>query len=76
MSKYFHVSMSISGALKERGLGNLITGSEGERLSHKEARSALKALQAKGQKVIPMTGCEGFCPINGCPGHEETEDAA
>lgn len=34
-----------------------------------EIRSELLENKAKGHKLIPSDGCEGFCPVNGCPGH-------
>jgi len=44
-------------------------------ISGKEIRKGLEDDKKKGHKLIGSKGCDGFCPINGCPGHEVKEEA-
>lgn len=64
-----HLCASIEGLLllpnKKLGLLTEMSGSA--------ARKELLQRQLKGEKYIPSGECEGFCPINGCPGHEVKE---
>ncbi len=34
-----------------------------------EIRADLKERLGRGEKLIPSEGCDGFDPVNGCPGH-------
>lgn len=63
-----HVSMSVSGALRNKAFDGL-TDSDGEPLSRKEAQAQLELLQASGVKLVSTGGCEGFSDQTGCPGH-------
>lgn len=39
----------------------------------KEIRKDLAERRARGELKIGSQGCEGFCPIKGCPGHNSEE---
>lgn len=64
-----HIVTNIAGILKQPNsmLARLFD------MNGKEAREELLRLQAMGHKYIPSEGCEGFDPINGCPGHPVPE---
>jgi hypothetical protein len=34
-----------------------------------EVRADLEERKAAGENFIGSNKCEGFCPVNGCPGH-------
>lgn len=62
-----HISASIEGLLRiksTKSLGTLLN------MDGHAARIELNGRLAKGEKLIPSEGCEGFDPIKGCPGHE------
>ncbi|KEQ31231.1 hypothetical protein N180_03000 [Pedobacter antarcticus 4BY] len=64
-----HVSISIEGLLnKSDSLLQDLFGSFGP-----DIRTELEDRKEKGELLIGAVGCIGFCPINGCPGHEESE---
>ena len=67
-----HLSTNIKGLLrnyKGRKI-NLFTDDNGRTMSDSEVRKELAELQAKGHKLLPSDGCEGFDPFGGgCPGH-------
>jgi hypothetical protein len=53
---------------------NFLDDENGKQISDKEARRIIAELQAKGHKLLPGDGCEGFDPFGGgCPGHEIKE---
>ena len=70
MTKYYHMSISISGALKRSGkeLDGIIT-KDGYELNEKAVRRVLKEHAAKGYKVF--TGCENIDAEGNCLGHED-----
>jgi hypothetical protein len=37
-------------------------------------RKELEERKANGELKIGSEGCEGFCPVNGCPGHKAKSD--
>lgn len=65
MPTIHHMNASIEGLLKltNRKLGKLLE------MDGKEARKILKEKLKNGEKLIPCGDCEGFDPVNGCPGH-------
>ena len=72
-----HLSTNIEGLLrnyKGRKI-NIFTDDNGITMSDSEVRKELAELQAKGHKLIPSAGCEGFDPFGGgCPGHPIEDD--
>jgi protein gp37 len=64
-----HVSMSVEGAIANRSFDGLTD--EGRPLSRAEAEAGLRALAAKGVKLISAAGgeCVGFSDQTGCPRH-------
>lgn len=40
-----------------------------------EALEELKGMKARGEVFIPCSGCEGFDPVTGCPGHPSETDS-
>lgn len=66
MKKTRHISTSIDFLLKQRDsyLGDIFEWDVSE------SRADLERLKSKGHKLIGSPDCEGFCPVNGCPGHE------
>lgn len=73
-----HMCTSIEGLLsysKTHRIGGLIQREDGTYYSHKEAVKALKERLAKGEKLLPSTGCVGFDPLTGCPGHPDEPDS-
>lgn len=69
MRKKMHMTVCLEGALKWSRKINFIQDDNGRNLTDKEARAYFKSLIAEGYRVMPITGCEGFDPIKGCPGH-------
>lgn len=67
MSKH-HLSISINRALllSDGELHDMFGGSA-------NLRESLEERKAKGELLIGSVDCKGFCPINGCPGHEVKE---
>ena len=78
MRTNWHVSTNIEGLLrnmKGRKI-NFLNGDDDNPMTDKEARKAITELQAKGHKLIPSAGCEGFDPFGGgCPGHPVEDDS-
>lgn len=66
----YHVQMSIEGALdlSDKKLGILFNG-DGAKI-----RAELRERFSKGEKLIGAEDCEGFDPVNGCPGHKDNTD--
>jgi len=64
-----HVSTSIDGLLKkdDQFLGLLFEGTAAE------IRKELEERKAAGEILVGSENCQGFCPINGCPGHKNKE---
>lgn len=69
-SRTIHVSLSVSGALRNGGnsLDGLCTPT-GKPLSRAEAKVELERLRDSGVKVIPATSCDSFDDQQGCLGH-------
>lgn len=42
-------------------------------MNAREARKELMIRKAKGDKLIPSDGCDNFCPVKGCLGHEDVK---
>lgn len=61
-----HVSMNIDTALSfdDDEIGEMFSGNGAE------IRKELEERKANGELKIGAEGCEGFCPVKGCPGHE------
>jgi hypothetical protein len=38
-----------------------------------DIRSELESRKANGERLIGSLDCVGFCPVNGCPGHQDSE---
>ena len=72
-----HLSTNIEGMLNFMK-GKKITffdDENGNPMTDTEARKEIAELQAKGHKLIPSNGCEGFDPFGGgCPGHPIPEN--
>lgn len=66
-STLHHVSMSVSGALRNKAFEGLTDG--GAPLSRAEGKARLEALHAQGVKLVSTGGCEGHSDQTGCPGH-------
>jgi len=66
MATQYHVKTSIDGLLNlsNKKLSKLL-GMNGEK-----ARMELMIKQLNGELYIPSSGCEGFDPVKGCPGHQ------
>ena len=65
----FHISTTINGMLnKSDDTLQAIFGGYGS-----DIRYELEQRKANGELLIGSTGCDGFCPVNGCPGHEVKE---
>lgn len=74
MAKYFHISISIRGALMNWNettfkKGFLTIDDKG--LNFNEARMALMDELSKGREFIPCRPCDNFNPKKGCEGHSE-----
>jgi len=68
-SKHIHMCVDISGALKNKWF-NCFIDDDGRRMRPRDVREKLEYMLAMGQQVMPMgEPCEGFDPIDGCPGH-------
>lgn len=67
MKKLRHVSCNIDYLLgyDDQYLSNIFEA------DGSEVRKELEERKANGELKIPSEGCEGFCPVNGCPGHEQ-----
>lgn len=65
-----HVSMNIDTALSfdDEEIGQMFSGNGAE------IRKELEERKANGELKIGSEGCEGFCPVNGCPGHKRKSD--
>jgi len=61
-----HISITINRVLEfsDEELSELFEG------NGSEIRTELLERKAKGELKIGSENCEGFDPINGCPGHE------
>jgi hypothetical protein len=68
--------LSVRGALRwsKRRLAGMFRHETGRRMNGDEAREALFDELAHGHEVIPMSKCEGFDFVTGCPGHERAEE--
>jgi len=64
--KKYHVSTSIDELLKltDKQLSVMFESDPAG------TRNQLQGLKKMGHKLIPSANCEGFDPINGCPGHD------
>ena len=64
-----HITVSIERVLQfsDKQLGDFFDG------NGSEIREELLERQAKGELKIGSENCEGFCPIKGCPGHENSK---
>lgn len=67
MGTTYHIKMRINTALamSDSELSQMFDGNP------KLIRKELEDNKANGEVYIPTEGCEGFCPINGCPGHRK-----
>ena len=71
------MAVNIEGLLRHyrRKKINILVNDDGRTITDKEARAYLAECQAKGYKLIPRDGCDGFDPFDkGCPGHPVQED--
>lgn len=70
-----HLSTSIEGLLRQfaRRKITFLTDDNGNFMSDKEARMELRAMLARGERLIKSDGCTRFDPVNGCMGHTEDE---
>jgi hypothetical protein len=73
----FHVSLSVSGALRwnDKKLRGLFTTGGGLPMSGAQVRHLLNGYLSNGVEVIPYGDCPGHDPKLGCPGHDEPEAA-
>lgn len=62
----YHVKTSIKGllSLPDEELGYILN------MDGKAVREELEARLSQGELYIPATGCVGFDPVKGCPGHQ------
>lgn len=70
MGTKHHICTSIQGLLRQsdKVLARLFS------MDPTEIRADLKERLSRGEKLIPSEGCEGFHPVNGCPGHPIPEE--
>jgi hypothetical protein len=77
MSKSFHISVNIQGALNlpykkfAREYDDVFSDDDGTPIPTKEARKFMKQELKQGHRLIRSKGCDNFDPIKGCLGHEE-----
>jgi hypothetical protein len=70
-SKKFHLSADVAGMLVNRSF-DALSGDGGRPLTRREAEAELRALLARGVKLISSSDeCSGFSEQTGCPGHPE-----
>lgn len=70
MKRTMHISLSILGALKEpENWVNCITVNGRLLVTTEEVKSFLLLCHDKGYRLLPMSDCEGFDYVTGCPGH-------
>lgn len=76
MTKSFHISISISGALAmtpkdfSRSYKHVFFNDDGSEIPVKVLRAELEKELAMGHKIIPSQGCDNFSWETGCLGHE------
>lgn len=65
----YHVKTSIKGllSLPDQELGYILD------MDGKAVREELKERLSQGELYIPATGCVGFDPVKGCPGHQSPQ---
>lgn len=70
-----HMSTSIEGLLRNfaRKKITFLQHDDGRFMTDKEARAELKAMLARGERLIKSEGCTKFDPVKGCLGHTEEE---
>ena len=78
MSRTIHVGIYVRGAIKDREMLRAIALSnpdeDGTIPSVEEVRARLVAMVAQGIEMIPIgEPCDGWCPVNGCPGHDDED---
>jgi len=74
MARILHLSYDVQGLLRWQDLSNIFIDENEQYVSHQEAKEYLKQLFQEGIQVIPLGDpCEGFDPINGCPGHHKPD---
>lgn len=70
-AKRIHLSADVNGMLANRSF-DALTGEDGRPLNRLEAEAELRALAARGVKLIRSSDeCVGFSDQAGCPGHPE-----
>lgn len=65
-----HVCADVGGMIRNRSFYGLMSD-DGRALSRDEAEAQLRALRARGVKLIPGNGCDDFDPEKGCRGHRQ-----
>ena len=70
MSRTFHLSLDIRGAIHNHDGWKAVCSNDGKRITKAEAIEWLMDRLAEGKRLLPMGPCEGFSFQTGCPGHE------
>ena len=74
MSKLFHVSLGVSGALRRpQDFVGYITYNGKLLTTKREVKEFLEYQLAMGRKLLPMADCPDHDYITGCPGHDTSE---
>jgi len=74
MTRNFHVSMSVRGALKNKSFEGF-TDANGNEVTKNQAQDFLMDQLSMGREKVPFgEPCEGYDYIKGCPGHEIKEN--
>ena len=76
-----HMCIDVRGVLEWKSKKNVIAlfRRNGKKLSYEEIRNYLYDKLSDGWRVLPMNPenpCEGFDKVEGCPGHEISEEIA
>lgn len=74
MKTTYHMSLSISGALRRpKDFIGCITWDGRLLMTAREVKQFLEYQQSLGREVLPFSECEGFDYVTGCPGHTEAD---
>ena len=75
----YHMSIGVDFLLKleDERLARILPALKNGQGGHptvSELRQFLTREQALGHKLLPLTECDNFDPVNGCRGHHMTEE--
>jgi len=76
VTKRYHFSQSIEGALKNWGRAEWESIARSNGMTPAQVKKQFELYRFEGKKVIPFSQeCEGFSYETGCPGHDEPPGA-